>query len=781
MNKYDIMNDVVPPLTADQMATRGYAKGGRIGEYFIREPVKKVGRFLKDNVPPVFSKFAEYLPKITGKVEKYSAQLNPETKKWDIGTISGDKKIKVEGKFVKNPDYFKATETGFENQAVANKQIKRLQKQQVATVTKADKTEGALVWKSRESIADAPFQIATKKQWLDYLLNRGVGYKELSDTSLFLTKAGKHTEDMVPPSKKVKIPQYEIVEEFNEALGKTIQRRTNKITGYKDAIEEQPLFGNLKVTKPGDNIRIPEGGFLNIDSNARISKADFLKEFDGIVPKIKVHLLGTRNFSDGLKYILDSTTPSSKKTAEKGMSGRIVYREDDDSIKYYKDYPRANFDAKFEGLLKQVQTLVNRLKEAGPNVNIKQEEGTEAFDEKMVENVVERINAAFKGQYGVDDVIGRGVNQLNHPNLPFEVVKLGNSLADVFSKRGVQYNVRGQPRHTGDQILEGGYNQNELFFSFEPGKMRTGEVGEFKPGHDFNLGEDAKGGFVHTRISDRIDEAGRKILFIEEIQSDMHQAVQNRGADYKPRSDRETTSSVATELKNLKDLNKTLVEEMKQNTKTLEKVMASETRGQTPLGLQIRQSKIEELQALRSSQLKENKQQKAAIEELQKRLKVGTIPEGPFKNSKDYGKFVLKYLLKMARENGYDGVGMSNAWIKTRNPSEVAPGGKVYEGHFGFYGNWGLPDPSVPASFKDSIMKDAFGEVARDSKTKLALTAIKDHEIGKTWGDIPVLLLTKGRNKEIIKEAAERIDKGQSAYYKGGLIREIFKDVVPTL
>ena len=391
----------------------------------------------------------------------------------------------------------------------------------------------------------------------------------------------------------------------------------------------------MKVTKPGDNIRIPEGGFLNIDSNARISKADFLKEFDEIVPKIKVHLLGTRNFSDGLKYILDSTTPSSKKTAEKNYSGRIVYRDDDDAIKYYMDYPRANFDVKFEGLLKQVQTLVNRLKEAGPNINIKQEEGTEAFDEKMVENVVERINAAFKGQYGVDDVIGRGVNQLNHPNLPFEVVKLGNSLADVFSKRGVQYNVRGQPRHTGDQILEGGYNQNELFFSFEPGKMRTGEVGEFKPSHDFNLGEDAKGGFVHTRISDRIDEAGRKILFIEEIQSDMHQAVQNRGANYKPRSDRETTSSVATRIKNLKDLNKTLVEEMKQNTKTLEKVMASETRGQTPQGLQIRQSKIEELQALRSSQLEENKQQKAAIEELQKRLKVGTIPEGPLRRCWD--------------------------------------------------------------------------------------------------------------------------------------------------
>ena len=146
--------------------------------------------------------------------------------------------------------------------------------------------------------------------------------------------------------------------------------------------------------------------------------------------------------------------------------------------------------------------------------------------------------------------------------------------------------------------------------------------------------------------------------------------------------------------------------------------------------------------------------------------------------SKDYSKFVLKYLLKMARENDYDGVAVANAWIKSR---KLSPGGKDFEGHFGFYGNWGIPDPSVPASFKDVILRDAMGEVSRDSKTKLALTAIKDHEMGKTWGDIPVLILKQGKTKKIIKEAAERIDKGQSAYYKGGLVREAFTEVVPPL
>jgi len=694
----------------------GYAAGGSFSKYFVREPVKKAGKFLKDNIPPVFEKFAEYLPKISGAVQKYSTQLNPVTKLWDVGTATGKKKIEVDGKWVKNPDYFKATETGFKDQASANKQVKKLQKQQVGTVTKPDKAEGALVWKSRESIVDAPFQIAPKKQWLDYLLSRGVGYKELSDTSLFLTKSGLAKDGETP-------------------------------------------------------IRIPEGGFLHIGGDTRISKADFLKEFDELVPKIKVHLLGNRNFSDGLKYIQKSLT--ARPLRKSGRYGD----EDAGMAKYYLDYSRADFDPKFEGVIKQISSLVNRLREEGSAGGRREEEGSKAFKHEMVENVVDQINATFKAQYGIDNVIGKGVNQLEHPNLPFEVVKLGNNLSDVFSKRGIQYRVLGQPQHEGDQILEGGYNHNELVFTFEPGKMRAGEVGTYKPTHEFGLGKDAEGGFVHARISDRIDEAGRKILFVEEIQSDMHQAVQNKNSKYKPRLDR--PSPGMEKIKELKDLTKILKKELKNVQKNLEKAQSSETRGRTPEEIDMRQNLIDELTMKRDTMIKEMEGQAEDIAKLEGASgKGGTIPEGPFKMSKDYAKFVIKYLLKMARENGYDGVAVANAWIKSR---KLSAGAKDFEGHFGFYGNWGLPDPAVPASFKDVILKDAMGEVSRDSKTKLALTAIKDHEKGKTWGDIPVLLLTKGKIKEIISEAAERIDKGQSAYYKGGLVREVFQDVVPVL
>ena len=706
----------------------GYAAGGKVGQYFIREPVKAVGKFLKDNIPPVFSKVAEIVPKIEGVKGKLSSIFNKDKNVWEVGTIYGDRKIKVKDKWVKNPDLKFDVIDSFKNQASANRFIKKQQKQASQTLGAPklpEKTEGALYWKSRKAIEDAPFETAPKKNWLDYLISRNIGYKELGDTSLLVTKTG--------------------------------------------------------VGEDGKPIKIPEGGFLFGDDTGRISKNDFLKEFDEIVPKIKVHLLGNRNFFDGLQHLERTLVPVARKIKGK------AYHDDIEGAKYYLDYPRADFDVGFEGFLRSVKDIIGFVRsKAKDTPSSKHAESRDIFEAEMVENAVKKIYALFKDRYGVDDVVGTGIDQTKHPNLPFEVTKLGNNIADIFSKRGVQYKVRGQPQHEGDQVMAGGYNHNEIVFSFEPGKMRKGEK-KYTPGHSFNLGKDAEGGFVHARISDRIDEAGRKILFVEEIQSDMHQSVHHGGQSYAPRKDRITPKN--TELEELVALNKDAKKALKNINKNLEKAQASETRGRTPEEITMRQDLIDDLQVSRDSYIKEIEEQDKIIKDLKKDTGgEGGVTEGPFKNSKDYAKFVIKYLLKMARENGYDGVGVANAWIKTRKMSGQS--GSDFQGHFGFYGNWGLPDPSVPASFKEVILKDAMGEVARDSKARLSLTAIKEHaegsrvdkpSQGRTWADVPVLLITKGKAKEPITEAVEQIDIGQSAYYKGGLVREVFKEVAPPL
>ena len=55
--------------------------------------------------------------------------------------------------------------------------------------------------------------------------------------------------------------------------------------------------------------------------------------------------------------------------------------------------------------------------------------------------------------------------------------------------------------------------------------MRTKEP-TYTYAHDFGLTSSQRaGGFVHMRTSNRTDAFGRRILHIEEIQSDMHQPV----------------------------------------------------------------------------------------------------------------------------------------------------------------------------------------------------------------------------------------------------------------
>ena len=55
MNKYDLMNDVIPPLDESQMAMRGYAKGGGVGNFicFLLEPfdTSQMDEWLKGDPP----------------------------------------------------------------------------------------------------------------------------------------------------------------------------------------------------------------------------------------------------------------------------------------------------------------------------------------------------------------------------------------------------------------------------------------------------------------------------------------------------------------------------------------------------------------------------------------------------------------------------------------------------------------------------------------------------------------------------------------------------------
>jgi hypothetical protein len=153
-------------------------------------------------------------------------------------------------------------------------------------------------------------------------------------------------------------------------------------------------------------------------------------------------------------------------------------------------------------------------------------------------------------------------------------------------------------------------------------------------------------------------------------------------------------------------------------------------------------------------------EQKAIIRDIEKdkvsKLGKNTsgIPEGPFKNSQDYMEFAIKYLLRVAKDGNYDGVAFSTPSIKNKN---IGRDNKDYQGNLIAYGD---------------ILKNAIRKAKSKSGAELMETSIGD---GENYYGVPTLMI-KGN-----KQALDKISKGLPAYNEGGLVQDVFNDVVPTL
>lgn len=95
MNKYDLMNDVVPPLTADQMSTRGYGKGGGIGKLlgYLVDPleeskwVKKIQELVEEKKGTIIQR---YLPDY---LHQETAGKSHEKGKFDYHPLNVEKEL----------------------------------------------------------------------------------------------------------------------------------------------------------------------------------------------------------------------------------------------------------------------------------------------------------------------------------------------------------------------------------------------------------------------------------------------------------------------------------------------------------------------------------------------------------------------------------------------------------------------------------------------------------------------------------------------------------------
>lgn len=195
-----------------------------------------------------------------------------------------------------------------------------------------------------------------------------------------------------------------------------------------------------------------------------------------------------------------------------------------------------------------------------------------------------------------------------------------------------------------DYKLEGGSNYRELVFQMPDSSYSNRAMRR-------HWGDDAEGILAHARIQDMVTSAGKKMLFIEEIQSDLHN--EGKGLTYEKES----------VLDNLYDKRHSLYGKSRE---LRSEISAIQDKYQPLAKAAITQQEWDDLY----EKFKEEAGKKQAelseidteIKSISKRLD-NSFPDAPFRTT--YHEYVLKRLLRMAAEEGYDSIGWTPADIQS--------------------------------------------------------------------------------------------------------------------
>ena len=193
--------------------------------------------------------------------------------------------------------------------------------------------------------------------------------------------------------------------------------------------------------------------------------------------------------------------------------------------------------------------------------------------------------------------------------------------------------------------LDGGTNYRELVFQMPDSSYRNQMM-------RIHWGEDAEGVLAHARIQDMTTSDGKRMLFVEEIQSDWH----NEGArdGYVERGD----EARLEKLKAKADAAFIRVEDY--STEVTGYAGEWDTIEKTEKGAKL---------------LREYHEAQAAYDNAMNAF-VKKVPDAPFRTN--YHEYVLKRLLRMAAEEGYDSIGWTPSEIQSdRWSDEFAEGYRI--------------------------------------------------------------------------------------------------------
>ena len=449
---------------------------------------------------------------------------------------------------------------------------------------------------------------------------------------------------------------------------------------------------------------------LSRNANNKLSKADVVKDFDEkLAPDIDVIVLGggRRDTSRALQDILRT------------------------DLQGFRPGPLRN-------TLSDLQLRVNPLAEAIGN-----------NDKQGILKIVGQIEDSVQKNFGVPNSITEGFPQ----KFPFELKEPLQEIAQLSGVRlaGFKSYAR-EANYRGQQTLSGGSNYREFLFKYnhKPGSLRNTEP-TYTYAHDFGLTTSQRaGGFVHMRTSDRTDAFGRRILHIEEIQSDMHQPI--NAAARRVKKYQAEQAARGEPLSNTRAYQN----DIEAGTYAPRGDVVREVDNANEQQMMLIQAKIDDLLQLPQTQQTQVRiarlnRERAKIRKIiaDKRAKAGEgnhsgVPQGPYSKTEDYNEFVMKYALRTAQEGGYDGISISSPQIKNLSTSR---GSRDYMGNITAYG---------------PIAEGAMKKVGKKSGAKFMKTVITDDS--KRAFEVPTLIIKDN------PAAQDIISKGLGAYKRGGIV-----------
>ena len=369
----------------------------------------------------------------------------------------------------------------------------------------------------------------------------------------------------------------------------------------------------------------------------------------------------------GIETFLEGKKSVTKAELQEFVAGSMLQIEtktikDDITIRYTQE-ELADLD-RFGKLLDKAWVEANDIWNEAYGTDIPADiMGSDNATNAMVRYVIDQHGGIgkFEGISHLSDAERKIYDDYGDNSITRKIKDLEEAQAYIAERAKARRDNTKQTKYHKYTLVGGSGNYRELLFKLPNSEYTNNAM-------SMHWGE---GGILaHARVQD-FDVNGQKMLFIEEIQSDWHNEGAKKGyADKGKAKQREKFEALREKNKAER---KSLIEELSKHyegkvaipEESAEKLLSNIANDKSNFNALIKRDGISDTLAERIVNYELAKVEEAL--QLQESLKKG-VEDAPFRNN--YHEYVLKNLLRMAAEEGYDSIGWTTADIQSKRWSE---------------------------------------------------------------------------------------------------------------